>query len=329
MLSACNSARYEPSIIDSGIQGLATSFAIAGVPSMIAALWPIESTITRTLIIDTFLAARGSKVGIADALAMAVRRHLDGPAPRPLLHPRFWAALVVVGDGSMTLDAAAGNSPRDLGPFAAVTPSEDQEILSGAPLDGDFATSTIGAWNGTRSPSLIRRQTPDGTTEWQIKDSEIGAGLTAAATQTIYAGGYRSLRQGAASTSVPVLRGLGADGKVLWSHRLPSGPQGAMILGLATADQSALALVGPHKRRKHRSRAFADPYRRRRIGSGAVARPAGRRRARRSSPAISPSTRKQASPPSIAAHARRKAREATTASACPNSASKATGPTSS
>ena len=32
VLSACNSARYEPSIIDSGIQGLATSFAIAGVP---------------------------------------------------------------------------------------------------------------------------------------------------------------------------------------------------------------------------------------------------------------------------------------------------------
>ena len=44
---------------------------------------------------------------------------------------------------------------------------------------------------------------------------------------------------------MPVLRGLGADGKVLWSHPLPSGPQGSMILGLATADQSALALVGP------------------------------------------------------------------------------------
>jgi hypothetical protein len=46
--------------------------------------------------------------------------------------------------------------------------------------------------------------------------------------------------------SVPVLRGLGADGKVLWSHRLPSGPQSTMVMGLAaTADQAALALVSP------------------------------------------------------------------------------------
>ena len=245
VLSACNSARYEPSIIDSGIQGLATSFAIAGVPSMIASLWPIETSLTRNLIIDTFRATRASKVGIADALAAAVRRHLDGPAPRPLLHPRFWAALVVLGDGSMTLDAAAGDSPRDLGPFAAVNPSEDQEILSAAPLDDDFATSTIGAWNGTRSPSLIRRQAPDGTTKWEIKDSEIGAGLAAATKQMIFAGGYLSLAQGAALVSVPVLRALSPDGKILWSHRLPGGPHGAMVMGLAAADQSALALVGP------------------------------------------------------------------------------------
>src|SRR5262249_42197285 len=54
VLSACNSARYEPSIIDSGIQGLSTSFAMAGVPAMIASLWPIESALTRDLIIATF-----------------------------------------------------------------------------------------------------------------------------------------------------------------------------------------------------------------------------------------------------------------------------------
>ena len=181
VLSACNSARYAPSIIDSGIQGLATSFAIAGVPSMIAALWPIESTLTRDLIVDVFRTARVDHAAIADALAIAVRRHLDGPAPRPLLHPRFWAALVVLGDGSITLDADAPANLRDLGSFAAVKPAEDEEILSGAPLDDDFATSTVGAWNGKRSPSLIRRQAIDGTVKWEVKDGEIGVGLTAAA----------------------------------------------------------------------------------------------------------------------------------------------------
>ncbi len=246
VLSACNSARYAPSIIDSGIQGLATSFAIAGVPSTIAALWPIESSLTRDLIVDVFRTARGGKVAIADALAMAVRRHLDGTAPRPLLHPRFWAALVVLGDGSITLDAGAATGPRALGAFAAVNPAVDEEILSAAPLDGDFATSTIGAWNGKRSPSLIRRQAPDGTTTWQVEDGEIGAGLAAAAKGTIYAGGYLSLPQAGSFVSAPVLRGISADGKLLWSHRLPSGPTSTMVMGLAAAaDQSAVALVGP------------------------------------------------------------------------------------
>ncbi len=95
ILSACNSARYAPSIIDSGIQGLSTSFAIAGVPSVVASLWPIDSFTTRDLIIDMVRA--NHDVGIADALAAAVRRHLDGPTARPLLHPRFWAALIVLG----------------------------------------------------------------------------------------------------------------------------------------------------------------------------------------------------------------------------------------
>ena len=247
VLSACNSARYEPSIIDSGIQGLATSFAIAGVPSMIASLWPIESALTRDLIVDVFRTARGSGgVAIADALAMAMRRHLDGPAPRPLLHPRFWAALVVLGDGSITLDAEAKAGPRDLGPFAPVNPSQDEEVLSAAPLEDDFATSTIGAWNGKRSPSLIRRQATDGTTKWEIKDSEIGAGLTAATKQVIYAGGYLSFPQGASIVSAPILRGARTRWKGPVVARLPSGPKTTMVMGLAVApDQSAVALVGP------------------------------------------------------------------------------------
>jgi hypothetical protein len=214
VLSACNSARYEPSIIDIGIQGLATSFAIAGVPSMIASLWPIESALTRDLIVDVFRTARGSGVAIADALAVAMRRHLDGPAPRPLLHPRFWAALVVLGDGSITLDAEAKVGPRDLGPFAAINPSQDEEVLSAAPLEDDFATSTIGAWNGKRSPSLIRRQAIDGTTRWEVADPEIGAGLIAASTRAIYAGGYLSFPKDASIVSTPILRALRPDGTV-------------------------------------------------------------------------------------------------------------------
>jgi CHAT domain-containing protein len=244
ILSACNSARYQPSVIDSGIQGLSTSFAIAGVPSMIASLWPIESALTRDLMVTTFQAARGGDVAIADALAMAVRKHLDGPAPRPLLHPRFWAALVVVGDGAMALNTPVAGAPRDLGPFTPVDDTDGDEFLSAAAIDGDFITSAVGNW--PRSPSLVRRRTPDGTTRWEVNDGEIGAGPIAAAHDIIYAGGFRTFTDGALARNVPILRALSPDGAVLWSRQIANGPDSTFVMGLAAAtDRSALALVGP------------------------------------------------------------------------------------
>ena len=248
VLSACNSARYEPSVIDSGIQGLSTSFAIAGVPSMIAALWPVESALARNLIIDTFRTARGGNAAVADAMAMAVRRHLDGPTPRPLLHPRFWAALVVLGDGSIGLNASAQVAKRELGPFANVDAAERASILSAASLDTDFVSSARGHWTGKGFESSIRREASDGTVRWEVKDPEIGAGPVAASKQTVYAGGY--LNQQATPLS-PILRGLQPDGKILWTLRPANTPEDSTVMGLAIAqDQSAVALVGPIARQK-------------------------------------------------------------------------------
>jgi hypothetical protein len=243
VLSACNSARYEPSIIDSGIQGLSTSFAIAGVPSMIAALWPIESGLARNLIIDTFRTARGGNVAIADAMAIAVRRHLDGPTPRPLLHPRFWAALVVLGDGSIGLHASVPSAKRELGPFANVDAAKRASIVSAAFLDKDFVSSAHGHWTGQGLESLIRRETVDGTVSWEVRNPEIGAGPVAVTKQTIYAGGFFH-EQGEAVG--PILRGFQADGKVLWTQKLPNMPERSAVMSLAVAkDQTVVALAGP------------------------------------------------------------------------------------
>ena len=147
VLSACNSARYEPSVIDSGIQGLATSFAIAGVPSMIAALWPIESALARDLIIDTFRTARGGNVAIADAMAMAVRRHLDGPTPRPLLHPRSgppWSCWATDRSASTRLprrpSASSVRLPTSIRPNASIVSAASLgcgfRFIGARPLDG-------------------------------------------------------------------------------------------------------------------------------------------------------------------------------------------------
>ncbi len=247
VLSACNSARYEASIVESGIQGLSTAFTIAGVPSTIAALWPIESSLTRDLIVATFQAARGdSAMPIADALATAMRQHLDGPSPRPLMHPRFWSALIVLGDGSMKLGATDQGAPRDLAAFADIDMVKSEEILSAAPFGSDVASSTIGPWNGKRSPSLIRRQGADGTAKWEVSDFEIGAGPTAATDQAIYAAGYITVSPPPSNISAPVLRQLSPDGRVLWTRRLPSDGGGMNVLALSVSgDRMAVALVGP------------------------------------------------------------------------------------
>jgi hypothetical protein len=246
VLSACNSARYQPSVIDSGIQGLSTSFAIAGVPSMIAALWPVETALTRDLVIDAFRVARGGNVAVADAMAAAVRRHLDGPTPRPLLHPRFWAALVVLGDGSIGLNASARAETRELGPFANIDAAERASIVSTAAMDADFVSSAAGRWTGTVFGSLIRREAVDGTVRWEVKDPQITAGPIAVAGQTIYASGHLSQPAGTSTSFAPMLRGLQPDGKVLWTQRLSGMPDQATVMGLAVGqDQSAVALAGP------------------------------------------------------------------------------------
>jgi hypothetical protein len=215
---------------------------------MIAALWPVESALARNLIIDTFRTARGGNAAVADAMAMAVRRHLDGSTARPLLHPRFWAALVVLGDGSIGLDEAAQSAKRELAPFADVDAATRASILSAASLDTDFVSSARGRWTGKGFESSIRREASDGTARWEVKDPEIGAGPVTASKQTVYAGGY--LNQQATPLS-PIVRGLQPDGKILWTLRPANTPEDSTVMGLAIAqDQSAVALVGPIARQK-------------------------------------------------------------------------------
>ena len=250
VLSACNSARYQPSVIDSGIQGLSTSFAIAGVPSMIAALWPIESALARDLIIDTFRTARGGNVAIADALAMAVRRHLDGPTPRPLLHPRFWAALVMLGDGSVGLK----HLPR--------RPNANSVRLPTSIRPNARRSSRRLLW------TLIsfHRRLASGREDVRIADPargrrrrrQMGGQGSADRRRPGRCGQADDLRgrissqsAGASTVIVPVLRGLKPDGKLLWTERLPNTPVDSAVMGLAIApDQSAVALVGPVVRQK-------------------------------------------------------------------------------
>jgi CHAT domain-containing protein len=99
VLSACNTAKYDLTQAGIGIQDFQTAFMIGGAPTVLAALWPIQSGTTRDLVTRFFRQWRSSAAPYAaDALAAATRAYLAS-ADAPHQHPRFWAAFQIAGYG--------------------------------------------------------------------------------------------------------------------------------------------------------------------------------------------------------------------------------------
>ncbi len=247
VLSACNSASYDAQVIGQGIQGLSAAFAIAGVPSVVASLWPIESATARDVVVSLFERARGlERPGVADALAAAMRDILNSNRARPLYHPRFWAAFVVIGDGATSLTDRSDAASRLLGPFATVKSDEIGEILSGARIGNEIAVGSIGDWSGEQWTSLLQLRALDGQKRWQESDSRFQGARVAASDQEIFAGGYVTSVASAGAKAVPTIRKLTLTGKVEWEKALGT-PQvgGETIADLRYSKGSLIGLVTP------------------------------------------------------------------------------------
>jgi tetratricopeptide (TPR) repeat protein len=99
VLSGCESAGGRI-LSGEGVLGLTGAFVSAGVPAVIATLWPVEDRATARLM-EAFYAAlaRGETVAAALRKAqLAVRRN---PRTR---HPFFWAGFVLVGEGDIRVN---------------------------------------------------------------------------------------------------------------------------------------------------------------------------------------------------------------------------------
>jgi tetratricopeptide (TPR) repeat protein len=96
VLSTCSSAGGRV-LSGEGVQGPAAAFLVAGVPAVVASLWPVDDASTRRLMRRFYGAlARGETVAEALATCQAELRR----APRSS-HPFHWAGFVVVGDGDL------------------------------------------------------------------------------------------------------------------------------------------------------------------------------------------------------------------------------------
>ncbi len=93
MLSGCRTALGEE-VRGEGLVGLARGFLYAGVPRVVASLWPVEDEATRRLMASFYRAYFGGRPAAA-ALAAAQRELRRDPR---YADPYHWGAFVLIGD---------------------------------------------------------------------------------------------------------------------------------------------------------------------------------------------------------------------------------------
>lgn len=95
VLSACETARGRE-IDGEGMVGLSWSFAAAGVPTVVASQWKVDSENTSDLMIDFYSAiSRTKQISKAEALRRAALKKL---AAEKTGHPFYWAGFAIFGD---------------------------------------------------------------------------------------------------------------------------------------------------------------------------------------------------------------------------------------
>jgi CHAT domain-containing protein/tetratricopeptide (TPR) repeat protein len=102
VLSACETGSGRI-LSGEGVLGLSSAFLGAGVPAVVASLWPVSDRITAVLM-ERFYAELASGADPAQALAAAQRDVRTNPETA---HPFHWAGFIVVGDGAAVVELEA------------------------------------------------------------------------------------------------------------------------------------------------------------------------------------------------------------------------------
>jgi tetratricopeptide (TPR) repeat protein len=94
VLAACSSGSGRL-LSGEGVLGLTTAFLAAGVPAVVATLWPVDDSATARFSTFFYEALAGG-LGAGESLRLAQERLRAEPATS---HPFFWSGFILVGDG--------------------------------------------------------------------------------------------------------------------------------------------------------------------------------------------------------------------------------------
>jgi len=223
VLSACNTARYDLGYFGVEVQGMATAFAIAGVPRVVATLWPVESSLAERMMVRFFSHVRnGPRPDPAESLRRAMSEALSAASDTPYAHPRFWAAFAVFGDGrSMHGEVRAPKAGNlIMRRTGRPDPPKEGEVIGVTTVPGSrdvVITGYADPINGMYRRTVVRLN-EDGKAKWLYQDATGAGADIVSSTDGIYLTGYKLEGQ----DYRPTVTKIRHDGQLDWTTVLPS-----------------------------------------------------------------------------------------------------------
>lgn len=238
-LSACNTANYDLAQMANELPALASAFAVAGVPSTLGSLWAVDSQTTKEVVATTFATLR-SDHGESPALALAgaQRAFLAAPPSRAYLHPRFWAPLIVLGDGARPPAPAPGSGKVTLEPVTA----EPGEVIA-LRRSGDLVLTRYLA-KPAGATRYVSGAAATGGRDWRHVEPAIGASrVLVEQGATLILGGYEPGPGGRQTPTLEILdRATGAV-RSTWRGEAPGGYDSFVDAGAAVAPGRAAFVI--------------------------------------------------------------------------------------
>lgn len=197
-LSACNTASLDSARLPEDLPALSSAFAEAGVSSTLGTLWSVDSETTRRIVSATFaeIGAHPDR-GTAEDLADAQRAFLLSPPSQAYLHPRFWAAFIVLGDGnraSLGEPVAQVSASRQASLTSVdVIVEHGGEVLGVRRSGPGFLARFISAPDGTGHHGSGLRWMPTADEGWvHVNPSAAASRFVARSGSEILAGGFQT-----------------------------------------------------------------------------------------------------------------------------------------
>lgn len=245
-LSACNTANFDLNDFAADIPGMATAFAVAGVPATMATLWPVDSLTSKAVVESTFKQIGDDPdIRPANALASAQIAFIDEHIGTARAHPRYWAPFVVFGDSQSRAEKGQLHDDEvSIAETRMVTRSGGELLGATVTRSGQLVVAGIGEWNGQRFAATRASIESELSVRWKSDDYDVGGTRIAVDIGgSVLTAGY--LWGGEANpVATPVLQVLNESGVKVREIKLETPGYSAFpTAAIATGDGGVLVAV--------------------------------------------------------------------------------------